>query len=107
MVVALVGLALGWVACAGRQTPRDQIKDPGELIYNGFAVSDVTCYKCHNDNGKGTWRGADLAELVPQMTDPAIVRAINEGPGVMPSYKGKLDDQQMAALTSWLRRRFP
>jgi mono/diheme cytochrome c family protein len=105
--VALVVLCLGWAACAGKQTPRDKISDPGELIYNGFAVSGVTCYKCHDDTGKGTWRGADLTELVPKMTDQAIVRAINEGPGLMPSYQGKLDDQQMAALTSWLRRRFP
>ncbi len=97
---------LGLSGCAGKQTPRDQITDPGELIFNGYALSGVTCYKCHGADGKGTWRGADLAELVPKMSEQAIVRAINEGPGLMPSYKGKLDEQQMAALTGWLRHRF-
>jgi hypothetical protein len=43
---------------------------------------------------------------VPKMTDAAIARTINEGPGMMPSYKGKVDDQQMAALTAWLRGKF-
>jgi mono/diheme cytochrome c family protein len=26
---------------------------------------------------------------------------------MMPAYKGKIDDQQMAAITTWLRGRFP
>jgi len=26
---------------------------------------------------------------------------------MMPSYKGKIDDQQIAAITAWLRGKYP
>jgi mono/diheme cytochrome c family protein len=97
---------VGALSCAGKQTPRDGISDPGEMIYNGFAVPDVKCYSCHNADGRGTWREANLAESVPKMTDQAIANAIEEGPGMMPAFKDKLDSQQVASLTAWLRGRF-
>jgi mono/diheme cytochrome c family protein len=103
---AALVLSVALLSCAGKQTPRDRITDPGEMIYNGLTVSGVDCYKCHNADGTGTWRGANLAERVPKLTDPAIEKAINEGPGMMPAFKGKLDAQQMAAITTWLRGRF-
>jgi mono/diheme cytochrome c family protein len=99
-------LGAGLCACAGKQTPREQITDPGELIFNGLVVAEVACYKCHGGDGTGTWRGPNLGERVPKMTEPALARAINEGPGMMPAYQGKLDGQQMAALTAWLHGRF-
>jgi len=104
--VATLMLSALFLSCAGKQTPRDRITDPGELIYNGLVVSGVDCYKCHNADGKGTWRGAILAEGVPKITEAAITKAINEGPGMMPAFKGKLDAEQVAALTTWLRGRF-
>jgi mono/diheme cytochrome c family protein len=105
-LTAAVGLAIGLFACAGAQTPRDRITDPGELLFNGHTVAGVDCYSCHKGDGSGTWRGANLAKEVPKLSDEAIAKAINEGPGMMPSYRGKLDDQQMAALTAWLRGKF-
>jgi mono/diheme cytochrome c family protein len=106
VTAAALVLSVALLSCAGKQTPRDRITDPGEMIYNGLTVSGVDCYKCHNADGTGTWRGANLAERVPRLTDPAIEKAINEGPGMMPAFKGKLDAQQMAAITAWLRGRF-
>jgi mono/diheme cytochrome c family protein len=102
--LVLVGI---FVSCAGTQIPKDHISDPGELLFNGQTVSGVDCYKCHNGDGKGTWRGPNLAERVPKLSDKAIATAIFEGPGMMPSYKGKLDDPQVAQLTAWMRGRFP
>lgn len=95
------------VSCAGTQTPKNGITDPGEMLFNGQVVSTVDCYRCHNGDGTGTWRGANLAERVPKLSDGALVKSINEGLGRMPAYKGKIDDQQMVALTTWLRGRFP
>jgi cytochrome c551 len=103
-LAAMAALLLtGAVFCAGQQTSRDRITDPGEMLFNGFAVPGVDCYKCHNADGKGTWRGPTLAEKVPKMTDDAIAKAIAEGPGMMPAFKDKLDAQQIAGLTAWLR----
>ena len=106
LLLATMALSLATLSCAGKQTPRDRITDPGELIYNGLSIADVTCYKCHNGDGTGTWRGANLVERVPKLSDSALVKTIEEGPGMMPAFKGKLDSQQMAALTAWLRGRF-
>lgn len=104
-----LGLVLlaAFISCAGTQTPKDRITDPGEMLFNGQTVSGVDCYRCHNGDGSGTWRGANLTERVPKLSDGALVKAINEGPGMMPAFKGKIDDQQMAAITAWLRGRFP
>ena len=106
LAMAAAALAVWLLSCAGAQTPRDRITDPGEMIFNGLTVSGVDCYKCHKGDGSGTWRGPNLAERVPKLTDPAIEKAVNEGPGMMPAYKGKLDAQQIAAITAWLRGRF-
>ena len=113
----LLGSQAGWtaglalfgalVSCAGTQVAKDRISDPGEALFNGQASSNVDCYRCHNGDGKGTWRGPNLADRVPKMTDQAIARAIFEGPGMMHSYKGKIDDPQTTAITAWLRSRFP
>jgi mono/diheme cytochrome c family protein len=101
-------LVLGLVvSCAGTQIAKDRISDPGEMLFNGQTVSSIDCYKCHNGDGRGTWRGPNLAERVPKLSDQAIFVAIHEGPGMMPSYQGKIDDQQIAQITAWLRGRFP
>ena len=102
-----VAVALLLSSCAGTQIPKDKITDPGEMLFNGQVTSHIDCYRCHNGNASGTWRGPNLGEHVPLMTDPAIARTINEGPGMMPSYKGKINDTQIAQITAWLRTRFP
>ena len=93
--------------CAGKQTPADRISSPGEALFNGRVKTDVTCYKCHNGDATGTLRGPDLTKQIPKMTDQAIADAIFKGPGMMPSYKGKLDEHQVAEITAWLRGRAP
>jgi mono/diheme cytochrome c family protein len=99
-------VACVFLACASKQTPRDRITDPGELLFNGFTVSGIDCYSCHKGDGTGTWRGPNLGEKVPKLSDAAIEKAILEGPGMMPAYKEKVDSQQIAAITAWLRGRF-
>lgn|ERR1017187_1856454 len=105
----LVGMLLvgALVSCAGTQIPKDRITDAGQLLFNAQTVSTIDCYRCHNGDGTGTWRGPNLAKRVPKLSDQAIAMAINEGPGMMPSYKGKIDNQQIAAITAWLRGQFP
>lgn len=85
--------------------PKDQITDPGQGLFNGQTLSTVTCYKCHGDDATGTWRGPNLVKELPSLTDQDIAKAIFEGPGLMPSFKGKLDEPQVAEITAWLRTR--
>jgi mono/diheme cytochrome c family protein len=102
--LALLGVL---VSCAGTQTPKDRVADPGQMIFNGQTIADVACYKCHNGDATGTWRGPNLMKETPKMTDQAIADVIFKGPGMMPSYKGKLDEHQVAEITAWLRGRAP
>jgi mono/diheme cytochrome c family protein len=104
--VALV-LSLCLLACAGTPITPDRITSPGEALFNGRVKPDVNCYKCHNGDGTGTMRGPNLAKRVPGLTDQQIAQAILEGPGFMPSFKDKVDANDIAQITAWLRQRFP
>ncbi|MDB4957963.1 MAG: hypothetical protein JWO36_5532 [Myxococcales bacterium] len=103
-VAAFVLLA----ACAapGKQLPRTAITDPGELLFNGYAKPDVTCYKCHNGDGTGTKRAPALATRVPKLTDDQLRTVILEGRGKMPAWRKHLTDDEVAQLTVFLRARF-
>jgi len=94
-------------ACAGTQLPADQIKSPGEALFNGRVKPEVNCYQCHNGDGSGTMRGPNLAKHVPKLTDQQIAQAIAEGPGLMPSFTGKVTDAEVQAIIAWLRTQFP
>jgi len=100
---ALAALA----SCAGTQRPADQIKSPGEALFNGRVKPDVNCYSCHNGDGSGTIRGPNLGKRVPKLTDQQIAQAIADGPGLMPSFKDKLTDAEVKEITAWLRTQFP
>jgi mono/diheme cytochrome c family protein len=79
----------------------------GRELFNGWIRPDVNCYTCHNGDGAGTWRGPNLGKRVPKLTDAEIASTIAEGPGLMPSFKGKVDGEDVRDLTAWLRARFP
>jgi mono/diheme cytochrome c family protein len=105
VVSALVPAFL--IGCAGTPLRPTPASSPGEALFNGRVHEDVNCYKCHNGDGTGTLRGPNLAKKVPGLSDQEIVRAIEEGPSLMPSFKGKLDATEMQQLVAWLRERFP
>jgi cytochrome c550 len=101
--VAVCALA----SCAGTQLAATPNSPPGEALFNGRVHEDVNCYKCHNGDGTGTLRGPNLAKRVPGLSDQEIAKAIDEGPGLMPSFKGKVTPDETAQITAWLRERFP
>ena len=105
LLLGVVGVVVA--GCAGKQTPADRITSPGEALFNGQVKADVTCYRCHNGDGMGTLRGPSLEHRVPKLTDQQIVTTILEGPGLMPSFKGKVTPDEVAQITAWLRERFP
>lgn len=102
-VVAVSALA----SCAGTQLAATPTSPPGEALFNGRVHEDVNCYKCHNGDGIGTMRGPNLAKRVPGLSDQDIAKAIDEGPGLMPSFKGKVTSEESAQIIAWLRQRFP
>ncbi len=102
LVVALV-FAFATGCAAGTPEPRQSLDSPGGLIFNGYAKPDVKCFECHNGDATGTGRGPNLRERVPKLSDDAILHAIDEGPGMMPSFKDKLTAAEKRDLVAWLR----
>ena len=101
----LPSLLLLLTACAGTQVPAGQITSPGEALFNGQRRADLDCYRCHNGDATGTWRAPNLTKRVAQLSDGEIAGAIARGPGLMPSYRGKLNAAEVAEITAWLRSR--
>lgn len=91
----------------GSVSPERSIADRGRELFNGRTKPAVDCYACHNGDAHGTWRGPDLAKRVPKLSDAEIATTIAEGPGLMPSFKGKVDDEEVRQLVAWLRGQFP
>jgi mono/diheme cytochrome c family protein len=99
-------LALLVVAChTGTALPPQSLDSPGGKLFNGYMKPDVKCFSCHNGDGTGA-NGPNLAERVPKLSDEAILKAIDEGPSYMPSFKDKLTPSEKRDIISWLRERF-
>jgi mono/diheme cytochrome c family protein len=102
----VVASALGSVAChTGNALPPQSLDSNGGKLFNGYVKEDVKCYGCHNGDGRGA-NGPNLAERVPKLSDAAILKAIDEGPSYMPSFKDKLTAAEKRDIIAWLRERF-
>ena len=100
------GLALLAVAChTGTALPPQSLDSPGGKLFNGYVKADVKCFSCHNGDGTGA-NGPNLGERVPKLSDEAILKAIDEGPSYMPSFKDKLTATEKRDIITWLRERF-
>jgi hypothetical protein len=100
------GLASCAVAChTGTALPAQSLDSPGGRLFNGYVKTDVKCFSCHNGDGTGA-NGPNLAERVPKLSDEAILKAIDEGPSYMPSFKDKLTAGEKRDIVAWLRERF-
>jgi mono/diheme cytochrome c family protein len=95
-------------ACGGggTQIPRGSATDPGQLIFNGYTKPEIKCFECHNGNGAGTKYGPALSKRVPKLTDDQIKNTILDGKDEMPSFRGKLTDEEILQLATWLRHQF-
>ena len=102
--LALVALLA--VAChTGTALPPQSLDSPGGRLFNGYVKPDVKCFSCHNGDARGA-NGPNLGVRVPKLSDDAILKAINEGPSYMPSFKDKLTDTEKREIIAWLRERF-
>jgi mono/diheme cytochrome c family protein len=102
----VASLAFLAIAChTGTALPPQSLDSPGGKLFNGYVKADVKCFSCHNGDGTGA-NGPNLAERVPKLSDEAILKAIDEGPSYMPSFKDKLTANEKRGIIAWLRERF-
>ena len=72
-----------------------------ELVAQGHQFYDMSCSHCHGDDATGD-EGPDLHNLA--ISNSRIAHTIKNGiKGEMPTFAKKYDDQQIAALVSYLR----
>ena len=104
----LIGiLAVFAIGChTGNALPPESLQSPGGKLFNGYTKPDVKCFSCHNGDGEGA-NGPNLGERVPKLSDDGILKAINEGPSYMPSFRNDLTEQEKRDIIAWLRERFP
>lgn len=105
--IAWVIAALALVACTGARAPESGIRERGQRLFNGYEKPEIECYTCHGGDASGAVKGPDLGKRVPKRSDAELRKAILEGPGLMPAFKGKLDDRELDEIVRWLRVRFP
>ena len=78
---------------------------------DGAAIFGQKCALCHGKDGKGQpqWRAKGQpdftdAHFQSSVTDQQISEVIHDGKGkYMPSFKGKLSDEQITALVAQVR----
>ena len=72
-----------------------------ELVEQGHRFYDLSCSHCHGDDATGD-EGPSLHNL--SLSNARIAKTIKNGiKGEMPTFAKKYDDQQVAALVSYLR----
>lgn len=68
----------------------------------GSALFSANCARCHGmDGGKRKWGAFDLRRST--MTNTAIAQRIRTGKGIMPAFRGRLNEAQIEALVAYVR----
>lgn len=100
LVVLIVGLS---VACAGNGDGTDT--EEQELIAAGEVVFSENCARCHGSEGEGTEGAAPpLAGNETVTGDPQpVIETVLNGRSAMPPFRDELDDQEIAAVVSFIR----
>lgn len=98
------GFALTFTACRGPQ-PLTPQQAEGKHLYEG------RCAHCHRENDlalkkvppdlHGVFSNAKLPSGAPA-TDAEVRRVVLAGKGMMPSFNGRFNEEQMAALLAYL-----
>ena len=82
----------------------------GDLVKQGQQVFEDNCAQCHRANGEGlpaTFPALNQEPFVIGDPQPVIATVLNGRKGSlgqMPAWKDKLDDQQIAAVVTYIRQ---
>ena len=85
-------------------------QEPGDLVKQGKEIFEENCAQCHRSNGKGlpgTFPAHDGNPFVTGDPTPVIATVLNGRKGhlgQMPTWKDQLNDQQIAAVVTYIRQ---
>jgi len=98
--VLLLASALG---CAVMPAPRESLRAPGALLFNGYANPASNCYRCHGVDARGSGSGPDLVLASKKLRPEMMEMIIREGSGRMPAYGEKLSAAEIGAVLAWVQ----
>ena len=82
----------------------------GAAFADGAATFAAKCAMCHGKTGAGdtgmgkTLKLRDLSSAdVQKQADADLVKLVTDGKGKMPSYKGKLSDDEIKGVVAFIR----
>ena len=96
----LVSLAV-WPAAALAADPAAQMAQGKKLFSQGTVPACAVCHKLQAAGAEGAI-GPSLDELKPDAS--RVAKALRDGIGQMPSYKGKLSEPDIAALALFVSK---
>jgi len=83
---------------------------PARAQNDGAAVYKSKCAGCHSPDGSGSGPAGKAMHLrdlgsaeVQKQTDAELIAITANGKGTMPGYKGKLTDDQIKQVVSFIR----
>jgi cytochrome c6 len=85
-------------------------QESGGLVTQGKAAFEDNCAQCHRTNGEGlpgTFPALSKNSFVTGDPKPVIATVLNGRKGIlglMPEWKDKLNDQQIAAVITYIRQ---
>jgi cytochrome c6 len=85
-------------------------QEPGDLVKQGQEIFENNCAQCHLKSGKGlpgTFPALDKNPFVVGDPNPVLITVLNGRKGTlgrMPSWKDTLDNQQVAAVVTYIRQ---
>jgi cytochrome c6 len=85
-------------------------QEPGDLVKQGRQIFQDNCAQCHLQSGQGlpgTFPALDKNPFVVGDPNPVLATVLNGRKGTlgqMPTWKDKLDDQQVAAVVTYIRQ---
>lgn len=101
-VLALLALTLLFAPAAGAQDE----DDPADLGL-GMEIWNGGCSGCHQTDGSGSSAGRSLIDIALEQPDRSVhVASVTNGIGNMPGYEGRLTEDEIDAVVSYVRITF-
>jgi len=87
--------------------PPADISDPGQLLFLGYAKKEVSCARCHGQNGAGSPEAPDIRTVFKKYDREMLADIIEvgkgEGPDAMPPFEAKLNEEEINLLVKFLK----
>ena len=86
-----------------------QAQAPADLLAQGQEVFEENCAQCHRSNGEGlpakfpALKQNAFVQGQPKVVIATVLNGRKGGLGLMPAWKDKLDDRQVAGAVTYIR----